>query len=178
MRRHFNVSFPHKSRPFLCFIFLPQTIPDGFVQYFSGATERTIKLESNSGYTFDVQVTWNLEKLVLESGWKAFACAHDLRMGDFLVFKYDGNSQLKVLVFDLTGCEKTSACNPMENAAPGEERLRNPAGILSTCHDLPMKLQQSGSQASAHRDGSGQGNNVISISSSSDASESAGYDSQ
>ncbi|CAM0875849.1 unnamed protein product [Alopecurus aequalis] len=145
------------------------TIPDGFVQHFSGATERTIKLESHSGYSFDVQVTWNLEKLVLESGWKEFASAHDLRMGDFLVFKYDGNSQLKVLVFGPSGCEKTLVCGPMKNAALGEERWTNPTGIISTCHDLPMKFAQSGSQTSAHRDSSMLGNNIIrDISSSED----------
>jgi hypothetical protein len=163
---------------FVCFILFPQIIPDRFAQHFSGATGRTIKLESPNGFTFDVQVTWILEKLVIESGWKEFATAHNLRMGDFLVFKYDGNSQLNVLVFGPSGCEKTSVCDLMKNAAPGEERWRNPADSISICHDLPMKFPQGGSQTIAHRNSSMQDNNIISISSSSDASESAGYDSQ
>ncbi|KAM0861643.1 hypothetical protein ACQ4PT_045751 [Festuca glaucescens] len=150
------------------------TIPDRFAQHFRGATGRNIKLESHNGYTVDVQVTWNSEKLVIESGWKEFASSHDLRMGDFLVFKYDDNSQLKVLVFGPSGCEKLLPCGLMKNAAPGEERWRNPADIISTCHDLPMKFPQNGSQTSAHQDSSRQENNIISISSSNSASESEG----
>uniref|UniRef100_A0ACD5X6A2 Uncharacterized protein n=1 Tax=Avena sativa TaxID=4498 RepID=A0ACD5X6A2_AVESA len=150
------------------------TIPDRFAQHFRGATGRTIKLESHKGYTVDVQVTWNLEKLVIESGWEEFASAHDLRMGDFLVFNYDGNSQLKVLIFGPSGCEKTSACHLVKNAAPGEESWRNSSDILSTFHDLPMEFPQGGNQTSARWDSSGEGNSIISISSSSSASESAG----
>ena len=158
-----------------CFL---QIIPDRFAQHFRGQTGRTIKLASRHGYTFDVQITKDLEKLVLDSGWKAFARAHDLRTGDFLVFKYDGHSQLKVLIFGPSGCEKIQACNLKKNAAPGKEWWGNTAGFVNTCHDLPMKFPQSGRQIRPSKDTSRQGNDIINVSSSSSASDSAGYDSQ
>ncbi|XP_037418380.1 putative B3 domain-containing protein Os03g0621600 isoform X1 [Triticum dicoccoides] len=149
-------------------------IPDRFVQHFRWQTGRTIKLASRHGYTFDVQITKNLEKLVLDSGWKAFARAHDLRTGDFLVFKYDGHSQLKVLIFGPSGCEKIQACNLKKNAAPGKEWWGNTAGFVNTCHDLPMKFPHSGRQIRPSKDTSRQGNDIINVSSSSSASDSAG----
>ncbi|XP_040378480.1 putative B3 domain-containing protein Os03g0621600 [Oryza brachyantha] len=88
------------------------TIPDEFQQYFRGKIPRTIKLRSRSGCTFDAEVTKNLSKLSLQSGWKAFATAHDLQMGDFLVFTYEeGISELKFLIFGPSGCEKVPSCS-------------------------------------------------------------------
>ncbi|KAM3335399.1 hypothetical protein ACQJBY_029696 [Aegilops geniculata] len=149
-------------------------IPDRFVQHFRGETGRTIKLVSRHGYTFDVQITKNLEKLVLDSGWKAFARAHNLRTGDFLVFKYDGHSQLKVLIFGPSGCEKLPACNLMKNAAPDKDWWGNTDDIVNTCHDPPMRFPHSGRQIRPSMDSSRQGNDIVNISSSSSASDSAG----
>ncbi|KAF7025761.1 hypothetical protein CFC21_037918 [Triticum aestivum] len=148
-------------------------IPDRFVQHFRGERGRTIKLVSRHGYTFDVQITKNLEKLVLDSGWKAFARAHNLRRGDFLVFKYDGHSQLKVLIFGPSGCEKLPACNLMKNAAPAKDWWGNTDDIVNTCHDPPMKLPHCGRQIRPSMDSSRQGNDIIHVSSSSSASDSA-----
>lgn len=124
---------------------------------------RNIKLESRNGCTFDVQVTKNLDKLVLQSGWKAFVSAHDLKMGDFLLFKYNGISQLKVLIFDPSGCEKVTSCLVMKNATHGQE----PVDISSSCHDTPMKSPTSERKAWKQRDNSNQGNKIVYISSSS-----------
>jgi hypothetical protein len=91
-------------------VLLLQAIPDKFVQRFRGLIANSVNLESRCGHTFDVEVANNLGKLVLQTGWKAFVTAHDLNMGDFLVFKYDGTSRLKVLIFDLSCCEKVPPC--------------------------------------------------------------------
>jgi hypothetical protein len=93
-----------------CSVLLLQAIPDKFVQRFRGLIANSVNLESRCGHTFDVEVANNLGKLVLQTGWKAFVTAHDLNMGDFLVFKYDGTSRLKVLIFDLSCCEKVPPC--------------------------------------------------------------------
>nr|XP_045090277.1 putative B3 domain-containing protein Os03g0621600 [Aegilops tauschii subsp. strangulata] len=150
-------------------------IPDRFAQHFRGQTGRTIKLASRHGYTCDVQITKNLEKLVLDSGWKAFVRAHNLRTGDFLLFKYDGHSQLKVLIFGPSGCEKIQACNLKKNVAPGKEWWGNTAGIVNTCHNLPMEFPHSGRQIRPSNDSSRQGNDIIDISSSSSPSDSADF---
>ena len=91
---------------------LLQAIPGKFVQRFRGLIPNSVKLESRCGHTFDVEVAKNLGKVVLKTGWKEFVTAHDLNMGDFLVFKYDGTSRLKVLIFDLSLRE--SAIMPCE----------------------------------------------------------------
>ena len=88
---------------------LLQTIPQKFVQRLTGKITGTIKLESRAGSSFDVQVINNQGKVSLGFGWEAFVSAHDLNMGDFLVFKYDQRSHFKVLIFDSSGCEKVRA---------------------------------------------------------------------
>ena len=85
---------------------LPQVIPGKFVKHFGDKIEESITLESLGGYTFDVQVAKNMGRIVLQSRWKSFVSAHDLKKIDFLVFKYDGMYQMKVLIFDPSGCEK------------------------------------------------------------------------
>ncbi|BAS85313.1 Os03g0621900 [Oryza sativa Japonica Group] len=82
------------------------TIPNEFLHNFGGKIPKSIKLETRSGLTFDVQVTKNSGRVVLQSGWASYVSAHDLKIGDFLVFKYSGDSQLKTLIFDSSGCEK------------------------------------------------------------------------
>jgi hypothetical protein len=100
---------------------LLQTIPDAFVKHFKGKLARTIKLVSRNGWTFDAQITSNYDELVLQSGWDAFASAHDLKVGDFLLFKYNGISQLEVLIFDPSGCEKVPSCLVISNT--GQELI-------------------------------------------------------
>ena len=77
---------------------LLQTIPQKFVQRLTGKITGTIKLESRAGSSFDVQVINNQGKVSLGFGWEAFVSSHDLNRGDFLVFKYNRRSHLKVLI--------------------------------------------------------------------------------
>ncbi|XBI69826.1 hypothetical protein VPH35_064458 [Triticum aestivum] len=42
--------------------------------------------------------------MYLGPGWKHFTCAHDLQLGHFLVFLYDGNAMFTVKMFDNTMC--------------------------------------------------------------------------
>ncbi|PUZ37958.1 hypothetical protein GQ55_9G158400 [Panicum hallii var. hallii] len=90
-------------------------LPDKLALHFRGKIARSIKLESRSGHTFDVQVAKNSGRLVLQSGWESFVSAHGLKMLDFLVFKYDGISRMKVLIFDPSGCDKVPTCFVTKN---------------------------------------------------------------
>lgn len=124
----------------ICLSLLLQTIPDQFVQKFRRQITRTVKLESRNGNTFDVHVTEDLHKLVLQSGWEVFVNAHGITMGDFLVFNYDGNSRFKVLIFEPSGCERLSSSRLSMKTAPreGQEWGEKLAGTLSMRHGLPM----------------------------------------
>ncbi|KAF8388726.1 hypothetical protein HHK36_025406 [Tetracentron sinense] len=44
--------------------------------------------------------------LRFEEGWKDFARDHSLRVGDFLVFRYEKDMVFDVLVFDTSACER------------------------------------------------------------------------
>ncbi|KAE8816722.1 B3 domain-containing protein [Hordeum vulgare] len=44
--------------------------------------------------------------MYLDRGWKQFVHAYDLRHGNFLVFRYDGNATFAVKVFDMTMCRR------------------------------------------------------------------------
>ena len=103
-------------------IFLLQVLPDKLALHFRGKKARSIKLESRSGHTFNVQVAKNSGRLELQSGWESFVSAHGLKMLDFLVFKYDGICRMKVLIFDPSGCEKAPPCFSTKNAINGRQR--------------------------------------------------------
>uniref|UniRef100_A0ACD5WVN3 Uncharacterized protein n=1 Tax=Avena sativa TaxID=4498 RepID=A0ACD5WVN3_AVESA len=138
------------------------TIPDAFVKHFAGKLARTIKLESRNGSTFDAQViTNNYNELVIQSGWNAFASAHDLKVGDFLLFKYNGISQMEVRIFDPSGCEKVQSCLVINNTG------QDPIDISSSFHDVPINSPQS--------ERPNQVNEIVNISSSRSPPEASGY---
>lgn len=126
-----------------CSILLLQDIPDKFMQHFRGLIAKSVQLESRCGHTFDVEVAKNMGKVVLQTGWKVFVTAHDLNMGDFLVFKYDGTSRLKVFIFDLSCCEKVPPCLVKRNHICGRETMH--IENSSSCRDLPMNVTASSS---------------------------------
>ncbi|RLN41673.1 hypothetical protein C2845_PM01G34770 [Panicum miliaceum] len=125
-------------------------IPDKFVQHIRWRIAKTVTLESRTGCNFDVEVTESLGKVVLQTGWKAFVCAHDLKMWDFLVFKYDGTPRLKVLIFDLSCCEKVPPCH-IRDRGKGGEQIEN----SRSCDDFPMKSPGSKRKAWKQREGRG-----------------------
>uniref|UniRef100_J3LQW3 TF-B3 domain-containing protein n=1 Tax=Oryza brachyantha TaxID=4533 RepID=J3LQW3_ORYBR len=97
------------------------TIPNEFLRNFGGKIPKSVKLETRNGLTFDVQVAKDLGRVFLQSGWTSYVSAHDLKTGDFLVFKYSGHSQLKTLIFDPNGCEKVCSYLVKKNAAHSQQ---------------------------------------------------------
>uniref|UniRef100_A0A0D9VYE4 TF-B3 domain-containing protein n=1 Tax=Leersia perrieri TaxID=77586 RepID=A0A0D9VYE4_9ORYZ len=62
------------------------TIPHKFAQNFGDKIQGMIKLKA------------------CNAGWAAFVSSHEINIGDFLVFRYIGNSQFKVKIFGPSGC--------------------------------------------------------------------------
>ncbi|XP_044949006.1 B3 domain-containing protein Os12g0591400-like [Hordeum vulgare subsp. vulgare] len=81
-------------------------IPEKFVNNFRSRISKVMKLEAPDGNIYNIQVTNDLNKIVLRSGWTAFASAYELKEHDLLVFRYIGDSHFKVLIFDPSGREK------------------------------------------------------------------------
>ncbi|KAF9609019.1 hypothetical protein IFM89_012358 [Coptis chinensis] len=55
-----------------------------------------------------------------KDGWEDFARAHDLCIGDFLVFKHEGGLMFHVHIFDPTACEKVY---PLFDVAKDDQKM-------------------------------------------------------
>ncbi|KAG2315185.1 hypothetical protein Bca52824_018307 [Brassica carinata] len=84
----------------LCFL----TIPLGFFStHIEGKkNQKTWKLRSDASY-----ITWEViqEGKRLTRGWKDFTTAHDLRIGDIVIFKHEGDMVFHVTPFGPSCCE-------------------------------------------------------------------------
>jgi hypothetical protein len=88
---------------------LLQRLPDKFAELLDGQEPRQVKLREASGgrRLWDVAVWFDGEgHMYLERGWEQFARDHDLGLGNFLVFSYDGDAVLTVEVFDGSMCRR------------------------------------------------------------------------
>ena len=81
-----------------------QTIPLGFFStHIEGKTnQKTWKLRSDAS-----DQTWEViqEGRRLTGGWKDFTTAHDLRIGDIVIFKHEGDMVFHVTPFGPSCCE-------------------------------------------------------------------------
>ena len=93
-----------------------QTIPVAFfVKYIEAKNEHhTTKLRSDAS-----KITWEVkieDGQKLTDGWKEFALAHDLRIGDILIFKQEKDMAFHVTLLGPTGCEiQYESCSEEEN---------------------------------------------------------------
>jgi hypothetical protein len=99
-----------------------QSIPEKFVKNFRGRISEVIKLEAPDGNTYNIQVAKDPNKIILGSGWAAFVNANELEKCDLLVFRYNGDSHFKALIFEPSGCEKQLFCVVMNCAPNVQER--------------------------------------------------------
>nr|KYP73101.1 B3 domain-containing protein REM21 [Cajanus cajan] len=85
-------------------------IPNVFVKW-TRLKERIpedVILRNGSGRVWCVKTRRIGDKLFLDEGWKAFREENCVGKADFMVFKYNGNKEFKVIVLELsTQCEKT-----------------------------------------------------------------------
>ncbi|XBI78301.1 hypothetical protein VPH35_088022 [Triticum aestivum] len=85
-----------------------QRLLDKFAKMLAGREPHKVKLrEAGSGLhrLWDVLVVFDGEgHMYLGPGWEHFARAHELQLGYFLVFRYDGDAMFTVKMFDNTMC--------------------------------------------------------------------------
>lgn len=101
-----------------------------------------IKLETRNGHSYTIGVAKYPDKLVLQAGWGAFVKTFDLRMDDCVVFRYKGNSQFDVIVFDRFGREKASSV--IADSAPPVQKSHNSGTEnfeRSHSHSQPIEMQ-------------------------------------
>ncbi|CAL4934783.1 unnamed protein product [Urochloa decumbens] len=107
------------------------SMPARFANNFNGHISEVVSLKSPIGKTWSIGVGNDADEVVLQSGWKEFVSAHSIAEGDFLLFKYSGASSFDVLIFDSSGCQKTS---PHFANAHGCERIEGAAGVEGARH--------------------------------------------
>ncbi|KAL3845193.1 hypothetical protein ACJIZ3_002596 [Penstemon smallii] len=99
-RPHFLLGFD----PSLCSERL--NIPFNFVKHMEGRALGTALLLGPSGNNWYVDLVLDGEGLFFDDGWAIFVRDHILEQGDSLVFRYDGDLQFTVQIFDQSMCEK------------------------------------------------------------------------
>nr|GMC56112.1 B3 domain-containing protein REM16-like [Ipomoea batatas]GMC69430.1 B3 domain-containing protein REM16-like [Ipomoea batatas] len=89
---------------------LQLAIPQKFADNLREKLADSVSLKGPCGAIWNVDLEADGDKLYLKYGWKEFVEEHSLRENDVLVFKYNGNLQFDVTMFDgLTLCEKEAS---------------------------------------------------------------------
>ncbi|CAI0376368.1 unnamed protein product [Linum tenue] len=101
-----------------------KSMPEAFYKnYFNGGkkkrgADQAVVLRTRRGKFHAVRVSGRAFK----DGWKEFVEEHDLHVGDFLVFRLDGEMEFHVMVFDPTVCERryqqVSSVSAKQNQIP------------------------------------------------------------
>ncbi|XVF59515.1 hypothetical protein PTKIN_Ptkin07bG0282100 [Pterospermum kingtungense] len=80
-------------------------IPTKFVRKYGNGMSSPIFLNVPTGAIWKVELTKSDGKVWLDSGWQQFSNHYSLEFGHFLVFRYEGNSNFHVLIFDKSTSE-------------------------------------------------------------------------
>ncbi|RCV44445.1 hypothetical protein SETIT_9G374600v2 [Setaria italica] len=83
-------------------------IPQAFNKFMENEPLGVVSLKGPSGNTWHAKLILDSEGFYFTHGWNEFFIDHNINLGEFLVFGYDGHSHFSIKVFDLTGCEKQS----------------------------------------------------------------------
>ncbi|KAI3452085.1 hypothetical protein Pfo_008750 [Paulownia fortunei] len=80
-------------------------IPAEFRKRYGQNLPNPVFLKVPSGSTLEVELIQSNGETWLQKGWQVFKERYSIGFGHFLVFKYNGNSQFDVLIFDTTASE-------------------------------------------------------------------------
>ncbi|KAK1296461.1 B3 domain-containing protein [Acorus calamus] len=81
-------------------------IPPAFWKHISGLSSGNVSLLGPSGRIWPANLVIKEGHMYFENGWQEFVRDHSIKCGEVLLFKYDGNSCFRVLVFDASSCER------------------------------------------------------------------------
>lgn len=86
-----------------------QSIPEAFFKHLKGQNCDKAVLRNANGKVWHVKI----EGRKLQDGWKEFASDHELHVGDFVVFRHEGDMLFDVMVFDSSTCEREYSSEPL-----------------------------------------------------------------
>ncbi|KAJ0239074.1 putative B3 domain-containing protein [Hirschfeldia incana] len=95
-------------------VYLPEfsshelVIPQAFINILDKPFPKIVVLVDEIGRLWDVETKTEerVGVVVFRQGWGEFAKDHSLEFGDFLLFRYDGDSRFDVTIFAKDGCKK------------------------------------------------------------------------
>ncbi|KAJ9170776.1 hypothetical protein P3X46_018856 [Hevea brasiliensis] len=115
------------------------SLPPAFVMQLNRPLLKKATLKDHNGKLWDVQLEKTERDLIIRKGWQEFASHHSLVDADFLVFKYDGNSQFYVKLYGKNGLEKEKtlpnnmSSTHMEESETETEDEKNRSHSISGC---------------------------------------------
>lgn len=99
-------------RPFFHKLILPSNlqhkklrIPDDFVKRFKDELSVAAALTVPDGHVSRVGLKKDDNKIWFQEGWQEFVERYSIRVGYFLIFRYEGNSAFSVSIFNLASSE-------------------------------------------------------------------------
>lgn len=99
-----------------------QPIPASFIKQHGDKIQEhvTLQAEAARGQVWHVKlwVSTNYGKVLITTGWKAFASSNELEQGDRLLFSLKAMSQFVVYIFDEAGTQKVPRCSPAASYKP------------------------------------------------------------
>ncbi|KAK1641908.1 hypothetical protein QYE76_059713 [Lolium multiflorum] len=102
---------------FLRIVFKPTfsrlRIPQDFIGWV-GEIPLNIILKTNTGCNWRMTTAREGDDVYIDQGWAAFAIAHQLQVGQFLIFKRVSSFEYSVVIFDYTCTEVMTRTNPVK----------------------------------------------------------------
>lgn len=117
------VDIPETTPHFFKIILSPHAsklhIPHEFVTEYGANLGDVVLLEVPNGVVWNVKLQKDTNGMVwLKEGWNKFKEYYSIGIGYFLLFRYKGNSQFCVFIFDLTSSEIEYPLGPNEDTTP------------------------------------------------------------
>lgn len=117
-----------------------QMIPEKFVRKYGKQLHVGVSLKVPGGAFWHVDLVGDGDKVWLQNGWPKFARFYSLAFGHFLVFKYQGNSQFDVFIYDQRGVEVDY---PVESSVHMNEQRNLDLGEFSQVRKrVPMDVDE------------------------------------
>ncbi|KAL6347956.1 hypothetical protein AAG906_037685 [Vitis piasezkii] len=133
-------------------------IPPAFMKHLSQEMSNRATLTGPSGSQWRVTVSTDANGTYLQKGWKQFMKENNLGDSEFLTFRYDGNMQFYVKIFDKSGVQRLAALvsgnrtqegTRVSNGKRAQGRPRkSPVGSLNL-HKLQLHNSEEGSGGSS-----------------------------
>ncbi|GAB4847040.1 hypothetical protein Ancab_026052 [Ancistrocladus abbreviatus] len=135
-------------------VFVPQIcshrllIPPAFQKHVEDNVPQKSTITTPANKKWIVSMERDGSNLFFKDGWQEFVNYHTLEFGDFLIFRYDGNSSFTVKLFGKNGCAKQSDvagnCNKpsLIKPKPEETEVLLPLGKRETIRNIYGKMEK------------------------------------